>query len=366
MNGVTVVAVGDLQLGDSPTCVGFGFGSRYAATDLDGVFAQVRPTLAAGDVVFGNLESTLSSLGLQARQWRSMQLRGEAAYAAGLRRAGFSVLNVANNHATQHGEATFHDTVRLLETVGIRCCGLKGSAPWSSQPLRLGKSAGQRVGILAYSLRPRQYGEAQTPYAEGDPAAMQADVRRLAGEVDYVLVSLHWGREFVALPSQSEVDLAHSLVDAGAVLILGHHPHVLRPVERSGRAAIAYSLGNFVADMIWQPVLRAGALLRCRLEDTGVTQVELLRTLIDNAYRPTIVGRDDGQAQVETPLRGLDEESYSVQERRTVQAQRRASYRYAAGHLLHYPPGMLAQLAGRTIRNKLVGLVRRRADGDYY
>ena len=98
-----IVAVGDLQLGDSPTCVGFGFASRYRPDSLARVFEDIAQALAGADLVFGNLETPLSTQGLEAESLSSRQLRGVPGYAVVLRESGFTVLNVANNHAVQHG-----------------------------------------------------------------------------------------------------------------------------------------------------------------------------------------------------------------------------------------------------------------------
>src|SRR5690349_12917072 len=231
---IRVAAVGDLQLGDSPVSVGFGLTSRYRSRGLDGVLSPLRPLFDGADLVFGNLECPLSTAGLDATSWRSAQLRGEPSFAGALARAGFTVLNVANNHAVQHGSDAFRETVDLLTGAGIQCCGVRGEGSWCSQPaiLPMPGSTGRRLGVLGYCLRPRQYGTQEPPFAEGTGAEILGDVVRLKASVDAVVVSLHWGEEFVSQPSRAEVALGHAVIEAGAALIIGHHPHVLRPVER--------------------------------------------------------------------------------------------------------------------------------------
>ena len=262
---IRVAAVGDLQLGDSPTSVGFGFGSRYAGSDLASVLDGIR---AAGALRGRRgvreprgpaLRAHVATSTLAARQ-----MRGDPRFAPMLRAAGFTVLNVANNHAVQHGVGAFHDSVASLRAAGITPCGVRGAAPWASAPVTL-VANGVRVGVLAYCLRPRQYGGAEPPYAEGSPDEIRADVARLRPDVDALLVSLHWGEEFVPVPSVDETEFARSLIDAGATLILGHHPHVARPVERYGAGVIAYSLGNCVGDMVWYEPFRRGLLLEAEI-----------------------------------------------------------------------------------------------------
>ncbi len=350
---VRLVAVGDLQLGDSPTCVGFGFRSRVGAGHLDRVLGGVRPLLAGADIGFGNLETPLSEHGLVPGSWASFQLRGSPAYATALRAAGFTVLNVANNHAVQHGADAFHDTRRILAEAGLASCGARGSGPWTSEPVVLRTAGGIGVGVLGYCLRPRQYGAGEPPYAEGEPRSMRADVARLRSSSDVVVVSLHWGEEFVDMPSAAEVSLGRSLIDAGAALVLGHHPHVVRPCERYRRGLIAYSLGNFAGDMIWHRPFRSGAILKCALTEGGVAEAEVLPTRLNDDLGVEIAGSG---AEPVGALEGLGEADYAAAIRRTQRRQRAASYGYALRHLYRYRPAMLLQLALRTLRNKVAGL----------
>jgi poly-gamma-glutamate synthesis protein (capsule biosynthesis protein) len=348
-----------LQLGDSPLCVGFGLASRYRTRGLDAALAALRPLLDGADLVFGNLECTLSTAGLDSASWRSAQLRGEPAFAGALRRAGFTVLNVANNHASQHGVHAFGETVALLASVGIHSCGVRGAAPWYSQPVICQTHGGVRVGVLGYCRRPRQYGPEEPPFAEGTRAEILGDVERLRGTVDYVVVSLHWGEEFVRQPSRSDVALAHQVIDAGASLIIGHHPHVLRPVEQYGRGLIAYSLGNCIADMVWWRALRQGGVLRCNIDESGARAAELTPTFIDAAFRPVPAPPLPAVSIAPHGLHPLASHAYRRAVRRTEWWQRAAAYRYAAMNVWRYRPRMLVQLAAITVRNKLGPLLGR-------
>jgi poly-gamma-glutamate synthesis protein (capsule biosynthesis protein) len=353
----TILAVGDLQLGDSPTTVGFGFHSRYAGRPLAPLFASIRPRIAAADVVFGNMECTLSRTGLVPDSWASVHLRGEPAFAQELGQAGFTVLNVANNHASQHGDETFRDTVRLLRDAGIAVCGVRGTGEWTSEPALLTTRTGARVGVLGYCQRPRQYADVEPPYAEGTLEGIRADVARLAPTVDYVLVSMHWGEEFVNRPSRDEVAMAHAIIDAGARVLLGHHPHVVRPVERYGNAIIAYSMGNFAADMLWQEGFRKGAVVECRLDGATPAQAEAFATWIDDEYRPAITGPLPVVAPEANP--GMAGDDYAREIDRTVGAQRIAGYGYALKHIHRFPPKIIAHLLVRTARNRVSRLYHR-------
>lgn len=346
-----IVAVGDLQLGDSPTSVGFGFRSRYGAADLPGVLAGLVTLLRDADIVFGDLEAPLSSRDIDAGSWSSREMRGEPEYALALRSAGFTVMNVANNHAVQHGLDGFKDSIAALRNAGIVPCGIRGTEPWASEPVTLTVGGGS-VGVLGYCLRPRQYGSDEPPFAEGSPNSIIADVARLRATTDAVLVSLHWGEEFVPLPSVDEVALGHSIIDAGASMILGHHPHVIRPVERYGRGLIAYSLGNCVGDMVWYKPFRRGAVVSAELADGEVVSATVRVTELDSRYRPTV--SDGQQAVVGTgDIEPLTAEEYAKEIARTWRDQRLAVYWHVLLRVWRVPPLLLAQLISRTFRNKI-------------
>ena len=352
---IEVAAVGDLQLGDSPICVGFGFASLHeTAEEFSRAIEAVRVPFSGAQVVLGNLETVLGP-DPDVSSLRGGQLRGRRSYAKTLREIGFTVLHVANNHAAQHGVEAFHSSVTAVTQEGIACCGLRGSEPWVSEPVRMTLSSGARAGVLGYCRRPRQYGDAMPPYAEGTDEGILADVRRLREEVDALIVSLHWGEEFVVRPSVSERMFATALSTAGADLIVGHHPHVTRPIETMGRSVVAYSLGNCVADMIWQDQLRRGLVLRCRITDQGVERLSVVPTYIDGDYHVTLA--DDASPATAGPAgAALDDGEYQRQVRKTVRQQQLAAYRYALRNLGRYRGRMLYDLVTTTLRNKMASV----------
>lgn len=346
-----VIAVGDLLLGDTPISVGYGFASRYAGS-MGAVLEGVAPWLRKGDVVIGNLESVLSREGLRPYDWHSLQIRGFPGYARELRDAGFTVLNVANNHALQHGRAAFDETIDLLRGAGISPCGLRGTDGWSAEPVIVERD-GLRLGILGYCLRPRQYArETVPPYAEGDSVLMREDVLRLSRQVDQVFVSLHWGQDFVAQPSEQESSLARSLIDAGAILVLGHHPQVIRPIERYGPGIIAHSLGTFVSDIVWRPEMRQGAAIECEVTSTGLRDIRAGTVDVGDDFVPT-PGKDLPLIDYVT---ALPEARYAEEGARVGSAQRRSAYLHFVRNLHRVPNRVLREIVRTTLGNKLSAL----------
>lgn len=346
-----VAAVGDLMLGDSPIPAGYGFRSRYPGMAAREALEGLRQTLAGADVVFGNLETQLTPRGVGRNRLARDMMRGDPEYALLLRDLGFNVLAVANNHAMQHGPAAFADTVDTLRKAGIEVAGIRGEAPWTAKPVRCALPSGVVVGVLAYSFRPRQYGTVDACYAEGVASSVLADVGRLRGEVDHVVVSLHWGEEFTTQPSATEVDFARRVIGAGAALLLGHHPHVVRPVVLDGSGCIAYSLGNAASDMIWQPTFRQGIVLRCRLGGES-PEAEIITITTDHRYRVEATNRlSPVLAAGDVP--GLDETEYQRAISESLRSYRRAALRHVLLNLWRSPIPVTAALFAQKLRNLL-------------
>jgi poly-gamma-glutamate synthesis protein (capsule biosynthesis protein) len=282
-------------------------------------------------------------------------MRGEPQFAAALQRVGFNVLNVANNHAVQHGDETFHRTLAAVREAGIACVGVRGTGSWASEPALL---CGGRVGVLGYCQRPRQWGTAIPPYAEGTREEICADVRRLRETGAIVIVSLHWGEEFVPEPSNSELQLGHDIIDAGANLILGHHPHVTRPAESYKHAVIVHSLGNFMGDMTWYKPFRTGAIFRCGLSVEGVSHAHVTPTKLGNDYHPQPSPPDIAPCPT-SQMRAMDEAAYHRAIARTWRDQRLAGYSDMLANLRRIPFPILMQLTTETAKNKIAAAVAR-------
>jgi hypothetical protein len=237
---VTIAAVGDIAMGRD----GF-LPSGGAESLLAGVSGLLR-----GDVVLGNLEQALTRSGTSkcgAGSTDCFAFRTPPSYARGLAGAGFTVLSVANNHAYDYGPSGQADTIRALERAGLAYTGLIGKVTrLQEEPVR--------VAVLGFGF----YSTAESLLDITRAAEL---VERADRWADIVLVTFHGGAEGSGashVPRGMEVFLgeqrgdlrafSHAAVDAGADLVVGHGPHVLRGMEWYKRRLIAYSLGNFVGN----------------------------------------------------------------------------------------------------------------------
>lgn len=242
-----VIAVGDLAVNGR-------FQSLLESEGYDFPLRSVSSSWKGADLRLGNLESPAGT-GPRAAPSK-MTLRGASGTVALLRAAGFDFVSLANNHMMDYGPEGIVETHAALDAGGI----LHGGSGLNESKARGAvclEQDGQRIGILSYCEV-----EQKSPlYATGDAPGVAAvnkeqciaEIRQLRSWVDWVILQLHWGLEMAYLPSPSQRELARKFVEAGADLILGHHAHLLQPMEIIGNAPVFYCLGNFLfSEMYWR------------------------------------------------------------------------------------------------------------------
>ncbi|MFC1846895.1 CapA family protein [Chloroflexota bacterium] len=283
---VVLMAVGDIMLGETPLMIGHGVRSKIREKGAIHPFLRVASLLKEGDIVFGNLEAVLSDKGLDRSKLNSVQIRATPESVDGLKYAGINLLSLANNHIFEHGKEAFYETTDLLSKNNISYFGVNDNKENIQKPLVI-NTGGVKIACLAFCLFP---GETTCRDAIS-PEAIVSDISQAKKAADIVVVSLHWGDEYIKKPSPVQVKMAHKMVDAGANLILGHHPHVLQGIERYKDGFIAYSLGNFVCDMSHLDT-RESMVLRIGVSKTGIDSLEIMPVYINKNYQPYILNRD--------------------------------------------------------------------------
>jgi poly-gamma-glutamate capsule biosynthesis protein CapA/YwtB (metallophosphatase superfamily) len=244
---IRVAAVGDIMMGTTfPEPI-------LPPEDGATLFRSVAPLLAGNDIVFGNLEGPLTDVERSPKCPTPRRggrpcfaFRTPPRYAARLVEAGFTVVNVANNHALDFGMEGLDNTLEVLDAAGIE--------PVGGERVAVFHTSGGSVAVagFSYSLRTRYV------HPLLDIEAAREIVAELKSEYDLVVVSFHGGaegaramrvadteEEFMGENRGNVVAFARAVVDAGADLVLGHGPHVPRAIEVYRGKLIAYSLGNF-------------------------------------------------------------------------------------------------------------------------
>jgi hypothetical protein len=278
---VHLAAVGDLLIAPDPA------GTPHPrAPGL--ISAEVRALFAECDVVFGNLECTLPGDGRRVpmEPW----VIGTPELVRAVKAAGFTVVTLANNHAFDCLTDGYRNLRSLLDELGLPHFGAGMNLDEAAAPaileqngLRLAflGAVDERSGVSQFA-GPSQFGVAPL-----DVDRLARQIRDLRSRVDHVLVSVHWGEERFLIPSPVQIEQARALVDAGASMVLGHHPHVLQGMEIWRDSPIAYSLGNFIADEVhftdggrnrWNRTGRTGYILLAELGKNGVANVRQVPT----------------------------------------------------------------------------------------
>lgn len=281
----TVVLVGDMMLDR-------GVESKINAVgngDYNFAFDNIRHILTAADVTFGNLEGSLSNVG--ADTGKPYSFRFEPELAGALQNAGFDVLALANNHILDWGRSSLCATVGNLEAVGIFGSGAGCETNRAEQAYIHELPDGTQLGFLSYTeFYKGGYAREDTPglahYTE-DNMTMRITELKERG-IDIVFVSLHWGLEYHTRSDEKQQALARTLVDAGADVVVGHHPHVAQEIEKYKDSWIIYSLGNFIFDQNWSEQTMKGLLANVVIRDSEIADVESVVTYLNENYQPAI------------------------------------------------------------------------------
>ena len=203
-----------------------------------------RDKIQRADFAFCNLEGAFGNNKSRIQQREKPQLLLDQQTPQLLADAGFDVVSQANNHALDGGENGLRQLQNALHQQHIATVGAQFDDNW--KPLRL-NVRGQKITILAASA----WGKLRSQKARVrslQNSKLLEQVRALSRRGERVLVSLHWGIEYSKTPTRGQIQVAHNLIDAGALAVIGHHPHVAQTVETYRGRPIFYSLGNFLFD----------------------------------------------------------------------------------------------------------------------
>lgn len=278
-SSLTIVFVGDIMLGRGVKRI----------TDTAGLHYPFLPTyslLRSADLAIGNLESPLTTADYKTTSpWK---FKGDTSAAAfTLRRAGFGLLALANNHAPDCGDDGFYDTQRFLEQAGIKWSGrgdsfrlkipqpdFEADIPYPYCLPSFIEVKGFRLGFLSF-CQPylleisKDYGG--NLIARADSATVVNSIRLIRDRCHLVVCSFHWGQEYQDRPNAEQKNLARLAIRCGADIVHGHHPHVLQGVEFYRGGLIAYSLGNFIFDQ-----------RQAKPRQSGLLFVKLIKTTSDS------------------------------------------------------------------------------------
>lgn len=260
-------------------------------------FQKIAEELKKADIAFGNLENPISDKGKKTGNIYSF--RADPKSVEGLSFAGFDVLSLANDHAFDYGKTALEDTFLRLKTAGINYVGAGFNKKEAFSPIikEINGSTGSpqvKIGFLAYS----DLGSVYWTATEGSSGLalisleyfenIIEDIKKAKSQSDILVVSLHSGEEYIKEPGQLQIDFAKAAIDAGADIVVGHHPHVVQKNEIYKDKYIFYSLGNFVFDQNSSAETTQGQIVKIIIEDKKIKQAIPINIKINEYFQPEL------------------------------------------------------------------------------
>jgi len=291
-----ISAVGDIMLGGTAEPV-------LQELSYHHPFEKVSPLLKKSHIVIGNLESPLTNSETPCADKDYLFKTPPERVAPALKQAGFTIMNLANNHIMDFGIEGLKDTMKALNANHIQYVG----ADMNLALARTGKiikARDQKIGFLSYSLTfPASFwaDKNKAGAAFGHELQIRQDIRRIKQTADIVIVSFHWGGEKTTELREYQPLLAHAAIDEGAAMIIGHHPHVLQAVEHYKNGIILYSLGNFAFGS-YSKDAEFSVIATARFKDKQFYSLQLTPVNVLNVevnFQPQILHNEDAAKVIE-------------------------------------------------------------------
>ncbi len=288
---LSLIAVGDIMLGGRVKRFIREHGTGYS-------FEAVLPILRQAPIVLGNLEGPLTRE-TRKRSMRNYSYRVEPGLAGSLAHAGINVVTLANNHLLDCGREGVLETLEALTLAGVSPLGAGMNEKEAHAPvIRQGE---WRIGLLSYYWNRRCAATATLPGSAMDSQEdLEADIRGLRERADRIVVTFHWGVPYEREPLPQDRAKARLAVECGADAVIGHHPHIIQPLEVYRGVPIFYSVGNFT---FGSGNSRAeGLIVGIRFEDKR-TIVNIYPLYVKNrdprvAYQPKVLRGDAAEQEL--------------------------------------------------------------------
>jgi poly-gamma-glutamate capsule biosynthesis protein CapA/YwtB (metallophosphatase superfamily) len=296
-SSATITAVGDILIHS----LVYNAAKTNTGFDFSPMFSEVKPYLESADLTFANQETMIGGKELGLSTYPRFNSPYELAEA--LKESGVDIVSIANNHTIDRGVQAVLNATNYYNKIGIQYTGGYASKE-DSQLIRTIKRNGISFSFLAYT-----YGTNGIPIPEEQPYIVNLiDLPKISKDIelakeisDVVVVSLHFGNEYQRMPSEEQKQIATAVIGAGADLILGHHPHVLQPMEwieteNGNKGFVVYSLGNFLSGQksIYREIGGIFTLTVNKEVSNGLTSITLqnpsfISTYVSRAHQYKIV-----------------------------------------------------------------------------
>lgn len=261
---------------------------KYGNGDYTFPWQKTANTTQSADIFFFNHEGPMSKLGVDSGKEYSFNFDTKAI--EGIKYSGADIVSLANNHALDWGSMALCDTIKNLREGGIEQVGAGCNKEEAGTPFI--KSLGDtKIAFIAFTeFYSGNYAtEDRIGLTRFDEEELKNKIKYLkeVEMVDIVFVSVHWGEEYKTRSNQTQQTLAKSLIDSGADVIVGHHPHVVQEIENYKNSWIIYSLGNFIFDQR-QEGTNEGLMVKITVSEKEIKNFETIPILINEYSQPYI------------------------------------------------------------------------------
>jgi poly-gamma-glutamate synthesis protein (capsule biosynthesis protein) len=295
-----LIFTGDLNPGRCPAQI------ALANNDFTLPYQAVADVLRAADLTIGSLDGAISDISAPSPCPRTQNLIGPARSVEGLQFAGFDVITVATNHAKDCGalgfgceSRSFLDTLYHLSAAGLLPVGggadlaaARAPATVERNGVRFAFLGVTEVGADTWATESRP---GTAPLSADTLPAVLADIQAARAQAEVVIVLTQWGVEYAEMPDLYQREWARQMIEAGAVLVVGNHPHTVQPLERFPSGLVAYALGNFVFDQgPWRT--RQGAVLEVVFRGAQLEAWRLLPVHIEGLHQPRWADSSEAEA----------------------------------------------------------------------
>jgi len=275
----------------------------------DYLFRNVDSMLKAADYVSCNFESAITSKPVKKDSFYYANK-----YAAkGLKFNKFTVVSLANDHVLDYGLEGLKDTVYTLNESNLPFAGANITKK-EAENYNMRDINGIKVATLGFNdIKSNSKGGV----LECEPETFLRLIQNANKKADLVIVNCHWGEEYETKQSSRQEKFARAMVDAGADIVIGHHPHVLQPIEIYKDSLICYSLGNFIFDQGWSRT-KDSALVNYKLNENGIGEISILPIRIEEGT-PAITSNKYFSKRIFNELTlGVKKEQYVIKENTLV------------------------------------------------
>lgn len=272
----TAIFTGDIMLGRAVERI-------MNRTDDSYPFLRIENIISHADVAVGNFEASIPEIHTETPDF-GFQLSVRSDYVSAIKKHGFDIVGIANNHAFDFGMSGLTHMRSVLEENELTVFGDPNEVNESSTAVvSLGSS---KLGILAV----------HAVYKDLDIPEIKKQIQNLDAKSNLVLVYIHWGTEYETLHTKEQERMAHALIDAGADGVIGHHPHVVEDIEVYNGKPIFYSLGNLIFDQYFSEEVERGLLVEVSILPDTVVFTPIPVSSIKSRSQPSLFPVDEQNA----------------------------------------------------------------------